>query len=70
MGKLSFSALGLLSAIAVTALPSGMMLAAPAPAAPARPAAAPAVTVPPAVAARPQGYADLAARLLPMVVNI
>ena len=32
--------------------------------------AAPAVAVSPAAAARPQGYADLAERLLPMVVNI
>src|SRR5262245_61297537 len=39
-------------------------------AAPAAPTAAPQVTVAPSVAARPQGYADLAERLLPMVVNI
>ncbi len=45
--------------------------AAPANAAPAaaRPATA-TVAVPPAIAARPQGFADLAERLLPMVVNI
>ena len=40
-----------------------------APPAAAKPAA-PAVAVPPSIAARPQGYADLAERLLPMVVNI
>jgi len=45
--------------------------AAAVPAVPARPTVgAPNVAVPPSVAARPQGYADLAERLLPMVVNI
>jgi serine protease Do len=45
--------------------------AAAVPAVPARPATAgPTVVVPPSIAARPQGYADLAERLLPMVVNI
>jgi serine protease Do len=39
------------------------------PAAAAKPGS-PSVGVPPAIAARPQGYADLAERLLPMVVNI
>ena len=79
MAKLSLSSLGLLSVIAVTALPATAIVAAPAaPAtraaavpAPAAPrAGAPAVAVSPSVAARPQGYADLAERLLPMVVNI
>ncbi|HXJ00157.1 MAG TPA: Do family serine endopeptidase, partial [Micropepsaceae bacterium] len=53
------------------AAPAPVTKAAAVPAAPARPVTAgPAVTVPPAIAARPQGYADLAERLLPMVVNI
>src|SRR5882724_3872718 len=45
---------------------------APVPAAPVagKPAGAPTVAVSPSLAARPQGYADLAERLLPMVVNI
>jgi serine protease Do len=45
--------------------------AAAVPAVPVRPAVGvPSVAVPPSIAARPQGYADLAERLLPMVVNI
>jgi serine protease Do len=79
MAKFSLPSLGLLSAIAVAALPAASLSAAPAapvtkaaavPAAPAVRAGAPTVAVSPSVAARPQGYADLAERLLPMVVNI
>src|SRR5712671_6731978 len=79
----SFSRLsvaGLLSAIAVASLglsADAWSAAAVAPAAPVTKAAAvpvvptkPAVAISPAAAARPQGYADLAERLLPMVVNI
>src|SRR6266550_370224 len=45
--------------------------AAAVPVVPTKPAVAgPAVAISPAAAARPQGYADLAERLLPMVVNI
>jgi serine protease Do len=71
------------SALAIAAFGVGAALGAPAaptppvtkaaavPAAPPRPvAAAPTIAVPPSIAARPQGYADLAERLLPMVVNI
>ncbi len=80
MAKLSLPSLGLMSVIA--ALPMGAVWAAPAalPAPATRAAAvpsnaaprpgAPAVAVSPSLAARPQGYADLAERLLPMVVNI
>jgi serine protease Do len=51
--------------------PAPVVKAAAVPAAPAAPKpAAPAIAVSPAFAARPQGYADLAERLLPMVVNI
>ena len=60
-------------ASSVTAAPAPVVKAAavpaPAPAATAKPGA-PSVAVSPAVAARPQGYADLAEHLLPMVVNI
>src|SRR5213078_3626562 len=44
--------------------------AVPANPAPAARPGAPAISVPPALAAKPQGFADLAERLLPMVVNI
>src|SRR4029077_7005814 len=78
------SVAGLLSAIAVASLGLGVdaWSATATPAAPVTKAAAvpvvptkptvagPAVAVSPAAAARPQGYADLAERLLPMVVNI
>jgi serine protease Do len=78
------SVAGLLSAIAVASLGLGVdawsapatpaapvTKAAAVPAVPTKPAVAgPAVAVSPAAAARPQGYADLAERLLPMVVNI
>jgi serine protease Do len=60
-------------ALAATTTPAAPVTkAAAVPAPPAvRPAAgATSVTVPPSVAARPQGYADLAERLLPTVVNI
>ena len=75
--RLSFA--GLVSALAIASLGLGSDAfaaatnAAAVPAAPppaAAKAAPPSVTVPPSVAARPQGYADLAERLLPMVVNI
>jgi len=82
ISRLSFA--GFLSAIAVASLGLGVdawsapaaptapaTKAAAVPAVPTKPAVAgPAVAVPPSVAARPQGYADLAERLLPMVVNI
>ncbi|HEX5280487.1 MAG TPA: DegQ family serine endoprotease [Micropepsaceae bacterium] len=77
MRKVSLAITGLVSLTAVNVFAfSGSDAATPAPpparpaAAPARAVAAPAVVVPPTVAARPQGYADLAERLLPMVVNI
>jgi serine protease Do len=77
MRKVSLAISGLVSTLAVSAFAlSGAHAATSAapparPAvAPARPAAAPAVAVPPSIAARPQGFADLAERLLPMVVNI
>ena len=54
-------------ALGATAAPAIKAAAVPAPRAP---VAAPSVAVPPSIAARPQGYADLAERLLPMVVNI
>ena len=69
MRKVTLALTGLVSTLAVSSLALPYGFAAPA-AAPPRPAAAPAITVPPAIAARPQGYADLADRLLPMVVNI
>src|SRR2546423_12067037 len=58
--------------MAAGGVPLGSPFPAPAaaPPPPPRPAAAPVVSVPPSIAARPQGYADLAERLLPMVVNI
>ena len=56
---------------AASAAPAPVTKAAAVPIVPTRPAGAgPNVTVPPSIAARPQGYADLAERLLPMVVNI
>jgi serine protease Do len=70
---------GLVSALAIASVALGAdafaATATPAAAVPATPApvikpGAPAVAVSPSVAARPQGYADLAERLLPMVVNI
>src|SRR5712672_2532212 len=79
------SVAGLLSAIAVASVgfsagawsAPAMAPAAPVtkaaavPVVPTKPAVAgPAVAISPAAAARPQGYADLAERLLPMVVNI
>ena len=71
MRKVTVVLTGLGSALAVSSLALSYGFAATAAAPPpARPAAAPVVNVPPAVAARPQGYADLAERLLPMVVNI
>jgi len=56
-------------AFAATATNAAAVPAIPAPPVAAKPAV-PAVAVAPSVAARPQGYADLAERLLPMVVNI
>ena len=70
MRKVTVALIGLASALAVNSLTLSWGFAATAAAPPARPAAAPVVNVPPAVSARPQGYADLAERLLPMVVNI
>ena len=77
MRKVTLTLTGLVSALAVSSLTLTHGFAAPAAAPPrANPApavranTAPVVAVPPAVAARPQGYADLAERLLPMVVNI
>src|SRR5436305_10540376 len=71
MRKVTVALTGLGSALAVSSLALSFGFAAtPAAPPPARPAAAPVVNVPPGVAARPQGYADLAERLLPMVVNI
>jgi serine protease Do len=77
MRKVILALTGLASALAVSSLtlPSGFAAPAAAPpratTAPAvRANTAPAVNVPPSIAARPQGYADLAERLLPMVVNI
>lgn len=70
MRKVTLAITGLASTFAISTFVLSSSFAAPAAAPPARPAAAPAVTVPPSIAARPQGYADLADRLLPMVVNI
>src|SRR5207237_239627 len=71
MRKVDVALTGVISAVAIGSLALGFAAAAPAAAPPApRAAAAPAISVSPTVAARPQGYADLAERLLPMVVNI
>jgi serine protease Do len=83
LGIAGLSVAGLVSALAVASLGLGDAWSAPAtpvapatkaaavPIVPTRPAAAgPSVAVSPSAAARPQGYADLAERLLPMVVNI
>ena len=56
-------------ALGAAAAPAPVTKAAAAPANTA-PAARPGVAVSPALAARPQGFSDLAERLLPMVVNI
>src|SRR5438132_1548351 len=84
LGIAGLSVAGLVSALAIASLglatdawsaPAAPVApatkAAAVPVVPTRPAAAaPNVAVSPSAAARPQGYADLAERLLPMVVNI
>jgi serine protease Do len=67
--SVGFAADGL-SAPAAPAAPVTKAAAVPANPAPAARPGAPAISVPPALAAKPQGFADLAERLLPMVVNI
>lgn len=78
MRKASLAITGLASTLAVSALslsgsdaatsaaPPARPVAAPV----ARPAVAPVIAVPLSIAGHPQGFADLADRLLPMVVNI